>query len=128
MQATADTVLSANRGITLAVYAVGKLSTATGTTFAINGKITHGAGVGTVNLALGSANSGTIVLSGANTFTGTTDLFGGTTVMGTIAAFGTSSVNVWTGANLDLNHLNPTGLPITLAGVVYSRPARIRGR
>ena len=116
LQATVDTVLAANRGITLAVNAVGKLSTATGTTFAINGKITHGAGVGTVNLALGSANSGTIVLSGANTFTGTTDLFGGTTVMGTIAAFGTSSVNVWAGANLDLNHLNPTGLPITLAG------------
>lgn len=116
LQATVDTVLPANRGITLAVNAVGKLSTATGTTFAINGKITHGAGVGTVNLALGSANSGTIVLSGANTFTGTTDLFGGTTVMGTIAAFGTSSVNVWAGANLDLNHLNPTGLPITLAG------------
>ncbi len=116
LQATVDTVLAANRGITLAVNAVGKLSTATGTTFAINGKITQGAGVGTVNLALGSANSGTIVLSGANTFTGTTDLFGGTTVMGTIAAFGTSSVNVWAGANLDLNHLNPTGLPITLAG------------
>jgi autotransporter-associated beta strand protein len=116
LRATTDTVLSANRGITLAVNAVGMLSTATGSTFAINGKITNGAGSGTVNLSLGSANSGTIVLNGANDYTGTTDLFGGTTVMGTVAALGTSSVNVWTGANLDLNHLNPTGLPITLAG------------
>jgi len=116
LQATTDTVLSANRGITLAVNTVGTLSTATGSTFAVNGKITNGAGSGTVNLSLGSANSGTIVLNGANDFTGTTDLYGGTTVLGTVAALGTSSVNVWPGANLDLNHLNPSGLPITLAG------------
>ncbi len=116
LQATADAVLSANRGITLAVNTVGMLSTATGSTFVINGKISNGTGAGTVNLSLGAANSGTIVLYGANDFSGTTDLFGGTTVMGTVAALGTSSVNVWTGATLDLNHLNPTGLPITLAG------------
>jgi autotransporter-associated beta strand protein len=116
LQATVDTVLSANRGLTLAVNSVGKLSTATGTTLAVNGAITNGVGSGTVNLAMGSANSGTVVLNGANTFTGTTDLYGGTTVMGTVGAFGASTVNVWVGANLDLNHLNPTGLSITLAG------------
>ena len=116
LQATADTVLSPNRGLTLALNAVGKLSTATGTTFAINGVITNAPGSGTVNLALGSANSGTVVLNGANTYAGTTDLYGGTTVMGTVGAFGTSTVNVWVGANLDLNYLDPASLTIMLAG------------
>jgi fibronectin-binding autotransporter adhesin len=116
LQATADTILSANRGIMLPVNAIGRLSTATGTTLVVNGVIASGAGTGTVNLAVGSLNSGTVVLNGANTFTGTTDLYGGTTVLGSVSALGGSAVNVWSGANLDLNYLNPAGLAITLAG------------
>jgi autotransporter-associated beta strand protein len=116
LQATADTILAANRGITLPVNVISRLSTALGTTLVVNGVIANGAGTGPVNLAVGSLNSGTVVLNGTNTFTGTTDLYGGTTVVGSVSALGGTAVNVWSGANLDLNYLNPTGLAITLAG------------
>jgi autotransporter-associated beta strand protein len=59
---------------------------------------------------------GTMVLDGLNTYSGGTVVSAGTLLLGSDTALGTGSVDVQSGATLDLNGHSTGSLPITIAG------------
>jgi autotransporter-associated beta strand protein len=95
---------------------------AAGTTSTLQGAISDGISSGT----LVKTDTGTLVLSGANTFTGGTTVNGGTLQVGAANALpATGTVNVASGAILNLNGFNQTFGGLTGAGTVMGASSTI---